>query len=956
MAQNQIAIQNSLAAGELSPALYGRMDLEKWKSGLSTCRNFFSSYRGGIVSRAGLAYVGTCKQPGSGLPPRDIPFQFSLNQGYVLEFGDVYMRIKTDGAYVTESPETVTSVSSAAVFTVPGHGYSTGDWVYDIGNTGFNGLTWIVHTVPTVDTFTITDLFGNVISSATVSSGGTVSRIYTVVSPYAVADLQYLKFTQSADVMTLTCVNPVTGTEYPPYDLVRNGNTDWEFTQETFTAIITPPVTVTVTAESSTTPDTWYSYVVTTVSSTGEESIASTPASVENNDISIDAGSNTISWSSVIGATSYNIYKSTPSYSTDVPLGVSYGYMATAFGLSTVDTNIEPDFTAVPPTHQDPFARGVISEVLVTAPGINYTQATIGYTVTTGTGSGFEGTPLVDGTGAFSGFLIQAAGEGYLPGDTIAITDSGSGSGATAALSIGPQAGTYPSVPAYFQQRRVYAGSLNSPDTYWMSKPGLFSNMDFSIPVQASDAIIGTPWAQQVNGIQFLVPMPGGLVVLTGKGAWQVNGGSSAAITPSTQTATPQAYNGCHNFVPPIPINYDILYVQSKGSIIRDLSYNFFVNIYTGTDLTILSNHLFIDEQIVQWAWAEEPYKLLWVVRSDGTALSLTYLKEQDVYAWTRHDTNGLIQGVCSVTEPPVDAVYFIVRRYVQNGWRYYSERMNDRIWNNVEDSFCVDSGLTYPDSFPNATLQVSAATGTVTMTASTSVFNSGQVGDIVRVGGGKITVTGYTSGTELTGLVTEPIVRTVPDDPNEMPIPAGEGVWSIAVPVSSVSGLNHLEGLLVSVLADGSVSPSQIVTNGRVTLTEPASVITIGLPYVCQAQTLYLDHPSQDGSTIQNRRKNISAVGLRVYQSRGLTIGADQIDQSTQQNLAAPPWVNMVEIKERTAFVTAGTAIPLYTGDYYQAVTSSWKLEGQIAIQQLYPLPANILSTVAYYSVGDDK
>src|SRR6202000_30171 len=78
------------------------------------------------------------------------------------------------------------------------------------------------------------------------------------------------------------------------------------------------------------------------------------------------------------------------------------------------------------------------------------------------------------------------------------------GSGATASLVLGPNSGTYPAVPAYFQQRRVYASSQNQPDTYWMSQSGLFSNMDTSIPVTDADSITGTPWSQQVNGIQFM--------------------------------------------------------------------------------------------------------------------------------------------------------------------------------------------------------------------------------------------------------------------------------------------------------------------------------------------------------------------------------------------------------------------------------------------------------------------
>lgn len=1072
-----VSIQNSLAAGELSPALFGRTDLDKWHSGTSTCRNFFVNYRGGVVSRAGLAYVGTCKQQYP-VPPRDIPFQFSLTQGYVLEFGEHYLRIKSDGAYVVESPVAVTSVNSSGRFTTTApHGFSAGDWVYDTGNSGFSGLAWIIVNTPTTTTFTVSDLFGDVVTASAPSAGGTVSRLYTVVSPYTALDLPYLKFTQSADVMTLTCVNPETSAEYRPYSLVRMGNTNWVFTPVTFTATISPPTNVAAAARSSAIPSTWYSYVITAVDTeTGEESVASHIASVQNNDIALYAGSNTITWNAVANAKSYNVYLAPASYQVGVPVSSIFGYIGTALGPAFTDNNITPDFTVVPPVHNNPFAEGAITDVHITAQGTSYDQSTIGWSVSTTTGTDFNGYPIVQdvinnaGTGQVIGFVITNPGNGYAAGDTITFTDSGggkafgfytvtanaadgdhitingvqltfrrsaaapafnevplgntfaltlqslsnylnasndidltpatytydathliisyktpgaigntyvlgagpagwtssgggflagggtAGAGATATLTIGAEGGTYPSVPAYFQQRRVYAASLNSPDTYWMSQPGLYDNMDSSIPVTDSDAITGTPWAQQVNGIQFMVPMPGGLVVLTGKGAWQVNGGSAAAITPSNQSAVPQAYNGCHNSVPPLTINYDILYVQSKGSIVRDLAYNFYTNIYTGTDLTVLSNHLFLNKQVVQWAWAEEPYKLVWVVMSDGTMLSLTYLKEQEVYAWTRHDTNGLFVSVCSVTEPPVDAVYVITQRYIQGAWRYYSERMNNRLWQTAEQSFCVDSGLSNTLTYPDTTLNALAATGTgVTFTTATPVFALSNVGDIIRVGNGKAVITGFTSSQEITVDIIEAITDTVQDNALGMPVPVKSGTWSVVTPVTVIRGLNHLEGQTVSILADGSVITSAVVTNGRIRLPYAASLITIGLPYICQMQTLYIDHPDQ-GNTLQNRRKTISSVGVRVEATRGLTVGSDQPDASTNQNYATIPWTDMIEIKERTEFDYAGAAIPLYTGDYYKNITSGWSVKGQAAFQQVYPLPASILSVIFYWTVGDDN
>jgi len=478
--------------------------------------------------------------------------------------------------------------------------------------------------------------------------------------------------------------------------------------------------------------------------------------------------------------------------------------------------------------------------------------------------------------------------------------------------------------------------------------------MDSSIPVTSGDAITGTPWAQQVNGIQWMVPMPGGLVVLTGKGAWQVGGGQEAAITPSNQTATPQAYNGCNSIVPPITINYDILYIHSKCSIARYLAYNFYTNIYTGTDLSVLSSHLFVNNQILQWAWAEEPYKLLWCLRNDGILLCLTFLKEQEVSGWTRHDTNGLFVSVCSVTEPPVDAVYVITKRYVEGAWRYYSERFDNRIWENVEDSFCVDSGLRNTLTYPAATLTPGALTGEdVTFTTDYAVFSAGNVGDIIRVGGGKATVTDYVNTTTVTVSITEDITAVVPDS-GGMPLPQAPGDWSITTPITTVSGLNHLEGLEVTILADGSVVPNQTVTDGAITLDYAASDIVVGLPYTCQLQTMYLDAPVQ-GGTMQTKRKNITSVGLRVEASRGLELGSDQPDQSCQPNYASPPWTGLNEVKERTNLVYAGTAVPLFTGDYYKNINSVWSVKGQVAVQQSYPLPATVLALVAYWVAGDN-
>src|SRR5208282_3129392 len=111
------------------------------------------------------------------------------------------------------------------------------------------------------------------------------------------------------------------------------------------------------------------------------------------------------------------------------------------------------------------------------------------------------------------------------------------------------------------------------------------------------------------------------------------------------------------------------------------------------------------------------PYKILWAVRDDGILLSLTYLKAQQVAGWARHDTNGNFQTVCSVIEPPVNALYCGAQRFPGINTAYMIERMDDRNWSDVDDCWCVDSGLQYPQPEPAATLSASSATGLGSLT-----------------------------------------------------------------------------------------------------------------------------------------------------------------------------------------------------------------------------------------------
>ncbi|WP_439392327.1 hypothetical protein ACRQ5Q_22285 [Bradyrhizobium sp. PMVTL-01] len=726
-------IKPSYAAGELSPSIWGRTDFAKWNIGASVYRNCFVSYRGPASSRGGLLWCGKSLTPASpsSLPPKLVRFQFNIFQSYLLEFGAdatgrTYMRVVVNGAYVLDTTVPITGATQAnpCVLHVPGHTFNNGDWAFVDGVQGMAQLdstTFIVaNAVP--DFISLQNIFGipvNSLAYDAYAAGGTISKIYTTFSsPYALKDLKYLKVVQSADVMTLCCVNQEDGTEYPPIDLQRLAANNWNFEQTTFASSIAAPTGVAAVYNGAApTTATQYAYVVTAIdATTGDESVASSVAYITNSDdISAVAGSHTITWDAVANAAYYNVYQAPPSYDAPVPVGVSFGYIGQAYGTQFVNTNIVADQAKTPPQHNNPFARGQVVSCTAVATGAAYVQATTTATIISATGTGATLAPVVVG-GAVVAIIVKTAGQDYKAGDAIVIADSGGGAGANYTLNVGAQSGTYPSVPGYFQSRRLYAATINNPDTLFGSQTGSYTNMDSSVPPIDSDAIIATPWGQQVNGVQALQPMPGGLIVATGLDAWQVSGagGAGSAWTPSSQSAQPQETIGFAPTVPPLKIGYDILFNQSLGYVIRDIQYNFINNIYAGDDISILSNHLFDGYEILGWAWAQVPWKIVWAYRDDGRFLSLTYDKKQELQGWSRHDTNGLVEGVASATEPPVDAPYFVVKRYIRGvgQWAYYIERMDNRLWFGPEDPRCVDAHLTLAQPAPDAALTASAAEG----------------------------------------------------------------------------------------------------------------------------------------------------------------------------------------------------------------------------------------------------
>jgi hypothetical protein len=146
--------------------------------------------------------------------------------------------------------------------------------------------------------------------------------------------------------------------------------------------------------------------------------------------------------------------------------------------------------------------------------------------------------------------------------------------------------------------------------------------------------------------------------------------------------AQPNNVRGC-SWRDPLLIGVSGLYVQSLGTQIWELVFDFYTQSYLGKDLTIEAQHLFQGHQIVDWAYAPVPYSLAWAVREDGTLLGGTYVREEEVNAWHRHTTAGNFESVCAIPETingiAETGVYVVVGRTIAGTYQRYIERFATR-------------------------------------------------------------------------------------------------------------------------------------------------------------------------------------------------------------------------------------------------------------------------------------
>ena len=408
--------------------------------------------------------------------------------------------------------------------------------------------------------------------------------------------------------------------------------------------------------------------------------------------------------------------------------------------------------------------------------------------------------------------------------------------------------GNNPGVVAFHQQRMVLAATPGTPQAFYMSRTGDFECFRKSRPLQDDDPVEYLIASGSIDAVTWIASF-GDLLVGTSGSEYKATGGDGSAITPNKISITAQSYWGSAGLAP-IIIGNSVLHVQRHGSRVRDLFYSLEKDGYAGNDLSILAPHLFEGRTIKQWAYQQTPGSTIWCVRDDGLLLAFTYMKEHDIWGWSRQITDGKVLSAAAVSGDDGDVVVMVVQREIEGKQRFFLERLAP-VWrdqNPIDEAFFVDCGVT------------------------------------VRNG----------------------------------------------VPKKDVTGLNHLEGRALSVLADGSPVEGCVVRQGCIELPYAATVVQAGLPYESALATLPVESDTASGSTLGCSRA-YGACSVRLYRSVGGKYGP------SRQELYDLPFV-----PERWA-----EAVQPYSGDMTCTPCGGWENEASVWLVQNRPLPFRILALV---------
>lgn len=518
-------------------------------------------------------------------------------------------------------------------------------------------------------------------------------------------------------------------------------------------------------------------------------------------------------------------------------------------------------------------------------------------------------------------------------------------------------AGDYPRCVTFFEERLYWAGTDNNPQTMWASKSGDFLNMDQGTGLD-DESVEFTLATDDVNVIRWMKASDVLLVGTVG-GEFKLHGNGNP-VTPSNVRVVQETKYGSST-VTPVTSGRAVLFNQRATKKIRQMIFDLNVEGYVAPDLTILAEDI-TGDGITHMAYQQEPDSIIWAVRDDGTLIGLTYQRDQQVVAWHQHPIGGYFgEATITVTDAANIAAGSTITITLSDGTTEIMTAtaddppaspnefsLGDGSNNGVADNIAIGTGgvlginaltnLTAPNPAANVVTVTDQAAGlnllSITSSDSTrlTVTNQGQaVAESVAV---------IPSADGKSDELWASIKRTV--DGNTVryveyldpAIFVDSGLTYSGSAVSSLGGLDHLEGQCVQIVGDDAVFSRAIVSSGTVTTSAAVSTAYIGLHYPTELTTLQPEVPQRDGSSF-GKKKSWNRIILNLYQTLGISVNDNQL-----------------------VFRTGGDAMdsapPKFTGQF-DITSLGWKeVDTTITVKQEQPLGMTLISMSGELNVND--
>lgn len=862
--------QFSFAGGEISQEAYGRFDVEKQQTALSTCHNYIVQMTGGLVRRGGTKFIHA--QFDETQQALNFPFVFSAdiaynvvfeagktrffkNQGLILQGREptAWSNLSTGGSSASISLGTIILTYSAGLAklgsmdidnfgantytvtaTVGSHVVSllvgTTQGASDLLSTNLTAGGVRTAQFTTTVNSTIFISFSTSTASTTVSAISISNEIYQIDNPFTAAQLPNLSFTESFDQVIICCQ------DFSPMILTRLGDDNWTLTNY----IADEPA---------------YQDINTTTTTLTPSAITGSGITITSNNalfaatdvgryIRLQSGpdsSNTVNFGQSTGAqTYYNI----PIIMQGGNLGL---YVEAQSGAYTLQVN-PTDYTISADGTQVIFGTAPINTTKVEMRELNAGNGNWGYAKIT----------------AFTNSTVVVA----------TVINNFSGTNATKQWRLGAWSATtgYPKGAIFYQQRIIFFNTVTQPSTAWYTELGNIYNLapDNVLKRGQIDSSSGfaTPIIN-VSAILWMTQLKDVLLAGSPQGVASLQSTNSAAISAVNLPLIKIETNIPCCDKAPITVSKELIFIDDSRKRIYSLTFDFTQDGYSENELTLLTHHMVGSSQWKKISYAPYPEKIIWALTDDGNLRGITYDKSQEQDGWHRHTLGGTDVFIDSISVIPgayselwmtaARTINGTTHRYVEVSQPYFDDTTG------IANTFCVDAGLTYSGSATNVVSGLDHLAGEIV-----AVLTNGGATPNVQVttnsyASGTITIINYaaiiaqtvtidavvlTAGIDFTAATSNTITAT-----NLATAINGNVTLSPLVTAVAVSGIVTITANAIGTTANNysllTSALSSIITTSGSTLTGGALIgyinlpvtstpIQIGLPYLSEMSPIF--------------------------------------------------------------------------------------------------------------------